>query len=316
MEQEERYRSTEPQRGGRPAKGSQHEADILQLDETVWAIHCAHPDYSYVKIHDELIRRMSGSPLGGRAMGYLRGVERAMKAFRNPKSSKYKGDDPSAKAQYRLYQWPETHKQGDLPWESTAIGLAIKARQQTSPTVRQIKWAHYLTLSAPDMPWFDPVGVVMGPRDEWNVMRLSLFLEVYEIILGQKPTNPETGPMETHAGGIFYHRDVNGKDRASFYDVVADYIAWTPWVSTERYLEYISDSTVRTRGPMSFIRVGWHQDVVASTDQVDIHLVVEQQSSMSNVPEMWRWMNKRLRDIEYAPVDIDQLKEELGEEKE
>jgi hypothetical protein len=286
------------QRSGRPAKGSQQEADILQLDEAVWAIHCANPDYSYVKIYDELVRRMSGSPLGEHAVDYLRGVERAMKAFRNPKSYKYRGDDPSAMAQYRLYQWPETNKQGDLPWESTAIGLAIKARQQTSPTVRQIKWAHYLTLSAPDMPWFDPGGVVMGPRDEWNVMRLSLFLEVYEIFLGQKPTNPVTGPMETHAIGIFYHSDVNGKDRASFYEVVEDYIAWKPWVGTERYQEYISNSTVRTRGPMSFMRVGWYRDVVTITDQVEIHLVVEQQSSMSNVVEMNRWFSERIRDIE------------------
>jgi hypothetical protein len=296
-------------RSGRPAKGSKQEAEILQLDEAIWAIHCANPDYSYVKIHHELIRRMSGSPLDEHALGYLRGVERAMKAFRNPKSSKYRGDDPSAMAQYRLYQWPESHKQRALPWESTAIGLAIKARQENPPTVRQIKWAHYLTLSAPDMPWFEApgsvmdtllgVGVVMG--DEWNAMRLSMFLEAYEVLLEQKPTNPVTGSMETHAPGIFYRSAV--KDRASFYEIVADYIAWKPWDSIERYQEYISNSAVRTRGPMSFIRLGWFTDVVTST--VDIHLVVEQQSSISNVWDMYSWMNQRfVDDIEIGTEEV------------
>ena len=294
-----------PIRSGRPAKGSQAEAEIRELDEVVYAISCQHPEYTVARVHQALVEKFENTPLYDHAVDYFRGVGRALKAFKDPNSPKYKGDSPATKQQYRHYEWPASHADGALPWEATDIGLAIQARQIEPPTVRQIKWAHHLTLSAPDLPWFRPDEFVWGGMDEWNVQYLSGLLEFYELIIQMESTDPSEEPRATHSRGLSYYSpepEEEQYERASFYEVVADYLRWKPWTSVERYRDYIGNSTVRTRGPYVFMRVAHLfseklQRIIAADAEVvkefpsvidRFMLVAGQQSRVYEWPR-WAW---------------------------
>jgi hypothetical protein len=66
----------------------------------------------------------------------------------------YRASEPEVKAQYRLFQWPESMIQGDLPWEASRASLELRAFLdvlgiRTSPPLSLVKWFWRVTLADP-----------------------------------------------------------------------------------------------------------------------------------------------------------------------
>jgi len=137
-----------------------------------------------------------------------------------------------------IYRWPESHLNGALPFEAAEIGHAMASSPVIGApkgplTVGQVRWAHLLRLTAPNMP----VNANHPRGGDW-FFNLSC-------------VSRDLSQIDRQAAPSFFWRDASIEERISFREVVADAIAWAPWESEEARERYLSNSTMRLRGPLA-----------------------------------------------------------------
>jgi len=152
-----------------------------------------------------------------------------------------------------MYRWPDSHRNGALPWEVATVGVqfiramvGMDGGDALPPRVGQVRWAYWLTLATTDhpIPWNRPEWVESHPLFDGTIVpwvtlnTLARRLDAVE---------------RASEGELIWWPHIPKEERHPYTHVIEDYLLWQPWKSAEDWDAYNSESNLRLFGPIGVV---------------------------------------------------------------
>jgi hypothetical protein len=168
-----------------------------------------------------------------------------------------------------VYRWPDSHRNGALPWEAATVGVqfirsmpGMNGVDSEPPRVGQVRWAYWLTLATTDypIPWYRPEWVKKHPLFKGTIVPwCSLNTLARRLDTVERASEAE----------LIWRPHIPKEERHPYTHVIEDYLLWQPWKSAEDWDTYNSESDLRLFGPIGVITSEGLVLLIDSNEMVD-----------------------------------------------